>query len=61
MLRRRLDTDHIDPGPGARAIGLARQFAVLSLVPMLVLGVAIGITVRHIITSRFLDSYGRTS
>jgi diguanylate cyclase (GGDEF)-like protein len=39
---------------------LARQFAVLSLVPMLVLGVAIGVTVRHIITARFLDSYGRT-
>jgi diguanylate cyclase (GGDEF)-like protein len=49
-----------DKGARRRDVGLARQFAVLSVIPMLVLGVALGVTVRHIITARFLDSYGRT-
>ena len=60
MLRRRLARGSTDAGAGRRDVGLARQFAVLSLVPMLVLGIALGVTVRHIITARFLDSYGRT-
>ncbi len=61
MLTRRRGSDSSATGVGNRRdVGLARQFAVLSLVPMLVLGIALGFTVRHIITARFLDSYGRT-